>query len=707
VVVNDLGGSMTGEGAGSSRAADKVVEEIRSAGGQAVANYDSVTDGAKVIKTAIDAYGRVDILVNNAGILRDVSFQKMTDRDWELLYQVHLRGTYSVTKAAWPHMMANKFGRIIMVTSAAGLYGNFGQAHYSAVKMGVVGLANTLAKEGEKSNIRVNTIAPLAGSRMTETILPPDLVKALAPEYVVPLVEYLCHESTTESGSVFEVGAGWISKVRWERSQGVFFSPDPSFTPEALAREFAKVGDFSQATYPTSGRDAFEPIMKNLERAKSGSAKPAAKGAEKASNVDVKAVMAYRMEPMPYTYTDREVILYALAIGAATDQLDPKELRFTYENASDFQVFPTFGVIPPSAVLGNIMSIPGMSFNPMMLVHGEQYLEVKRPIPTSGTLTSHAKVAGLYDKGKGALLMLDVVTKDEKGQDVFFNQYSLFIRGLGGFGGDKGPKPVSYDPPARPPDVVHREKTSDNQALLYRLCGDRNPLHADPAMAKMGNFDKPILHGLCSFGYAARAVLKHYADNDSSKFKSINVRFSSPVFPGETLITEMWRVSPTTIVFRVKVAERGEYVLSNCAITLVGEAAAAAAAPAAVPAPAASATPAPAAAGGKFKATAVFAELAKRITPEVISKVNGSYRFDLTNAAGEKKSWVVDLKKGGIRESTDNADCIIIMSDDDFIPLMQGKLNAQKAFMEGKVKLKGNMMLAQKLSVLTAQKASL
>lgn len=181
-------------------------------GGQAVANYDSVTDGDKIIETAIKEYGRIDILINNAGILRDVSFAKMKDEDWELIYNVHLKGSYKCTKAAWPYMKEQKYGRIVMVTSAAGLYGNFGQTNYSSMKSGLIGLANSLAIEGSKIGIKVNTVAPLAGSRMTETIMPPELVKALKPEFVTPLVALLVHDSHNETGGIFEIGAGWISK---------------------------------------------------------------------------------------------------------------------------------------------------------------------------------------------------------------------------------------------------------------------------------------------------------------------------------------------------------------------------------------------------------------------------------------------------------------------------------------------------------------
>ncbi|MBM4381213.1 MAG: SDR family oxidoreductase, partial [Deltaproteobacteria bacterium] len=222
VVVNDLGGAATG-GGWSSAAADKVVDEIRAAGGTAVANYDSVEDGEKIVQAALGAFGQVDILVNNAGILRDASFQKMTREDWELIFKVHVQGAFRVTHAAWPHMRERGYGRILFTSSAAGIYGNFGQANYSAAKLGLVGLAQTLALEGEKKNIRVNAIAPIAGSRLTETVLPKEVVDALKPEYVASLVGWLCHESCEETGALFEVGGGFYGKLRWERAEGKTF----------------------------------------------------------------------------------------------------------------------------------------------------------------------------------------------------------------------------------------------------------------------------------------------------------------------------------------------------------------------------------------------------------------------------------------------------------------------------------------------------
>ena len=214
VVVNDLGGSVKGEGV-NNKAADIVVDEIKKLGGVAVANYDSVEFGDKIVKTAVDAFGTVDIVINNAGILRDVSFMKMTDQDWDLIMKVHLKGSYSVTRAAWDIMRAKGFGRVINTGSSSGLYGSFGQVNYSAAKMAMHGLSQSLAKEGEKRNIRVNTICPLAASRMTETVLPKEVLDNIKPEYVAPLIAYLVHDSCEETGSLFEVGAGYIAKLRW------------------------------------------------------------------------------------------------------------------------------------------------------------------------------------------------------------------------------------------------------------------------------------------------------------------------------------------------------------------------------------------------------------------------------------------------------------------------------------------------------------
>ena len=248
VVVNDLGGSFDGKGS-SNRAADKVVNEIKAAGGEAVANYDSVTDGEKIVQTAIDTWGRIDIVVNNAGILRDISFAKMSQQDWDLIYQVHVLGSYKVTKAAWPYMREQRYGRIVMTTSTSGLYGNFGQSNYSMAKMSLVGFAYTLAMEGAKRNINVNVIAPNAGSRMTETIMPKEMVAALKPEFVSPIVAYMCHEDTKDSGCVMEAGGGWFARVRSQRTAGVFNNvAKGGLTLEMVRDQWDKASDFGGET---------------------------------------------------------------------------------------------------------------------------------------------------------------------------------------------------------------------------------------------------------------------------------------------------------------------------------------------------------------------------------------------------------------------------------------------------------------------------
>ena len=265
VVVNDLGGSGFGEGA-DQRVADVVVDEIKAAGGEAVANYDSVTDGDKIVQTAMDAFGRVDVVVNNAGILRDKSFQKMTDEDWDLIFDVHVRGAYKVTHAAWPLMREQGYGRIVFTTSAAGIYGNFGQTNYSAAKLAQLGMAQTLAPDGRKKNICVNTIAPIAGSRLTETVMPKEVLDLLKPEFVTPLVVKLCDENSEVTNGLFEVGAGFLAEVRWERTQGAYLDTEAGFEAEDIDASWAKITDFTDAAHPADIGEANKAIFAGLKR---------------------------------------------------------------------------------------------------------------------------------------------------------------------------------------------------------------------------------------------------------------------------------------------------------------------------------------------------------------------------------------------------------------------------------------------------------
>ena len=261
VVVNDLGGAPSGGGADGS-VAQQVVDQIKADGGEAVANTDSVENGDRLVACAMDTYGRVDVVVNNAGILRDASFAKMTDEDWDLIYRVHLLGSMRVTRAAWPYMRTAGYGRIIMTTSVAGIYGNFGQANYSAAKLGLFGLAQTLAIEGASKNILVNTIAPTAGSRLTETVLPKEVTEALKPGYVTPAVVLLCHESSNATGRLFEVGGGWVSETRWEQTQGVFFQND--FSADDLLVRWAEATSFENSRHATQISESKSGIKERM-----------------------------------------------------------------------------------------------------------------------------------------------------------------------------------------------------------------------------------------------------------------------------------------------------------------------------------------------------------------------------------------------------------------------------------------------------------
>ena len=246
VVVNDLGGARDGSGAGQAMA-DTVVEEIRQLGGTALANYDNIAtnEGAtSLIDAALLEFGTLDGVVNNAGILRDGAFHKMTEENWDAVLKVHLYGGFHVTRAAWPHLREKNFGRIVMATSTSGIFGNFGQANYGAAKLGLVGLINTLAIEGAKHGILANAVAPMAATRMTTDVAPPELLEKLPPAQVAPVVGYLLSEQCTDSGSVYVVGGGHIQRVAQFQNKGVSFSEPP--TVDDLTKRWPEIADLSQ-----------------------------------------------------------------------------------------------------------------------------------------------------------------------------------------------------------------------------------------------------------------------------------------------------------------------------------------------------------------------------------------------------------------------------------------------------------------------------
>jgi NAD(P)-dependent dehydrogenase (short-subunit alcohol dehydrogenase family)/acyl dehydratase len=305
VVVNDLGGARDGTGSGTS-AADKVVKEIKDLGGEAVANYDSVATaegGQAIVDTAVKAFGRVDILINNAGILRDKSLVKMEPENWDAVMDVHLKGAYNVTRPAFVKMRENSYGRIMMTTSGAGLYGNFGQTNYSAAKVGLVGFMNTIKLEGGKYNIKVNTVAPVAGTRLTDDILPPDLFEKLKPEFVAPMALYLCSEQCPVSGAIYNAGMGYFNRVAMVTGPGAVVGDGQEVpTPEAVAAGMDKIKSLDVAEEFPNATAAFGPMIdafspKKEDAASGGEEKLTVKGvfdsmqgafqADQASGVDV------------------------------------------------------------------------------------------------------------------------------------------------------------------------------------------------------------------------------------------------------------------------------------------------------------------------------------------------------------------------------------------------------------------------------------
>ena len=261
VVVNDLGGGVDGSGEDDGPA-QSVVDEIRSGGGEAVVSFENVADpkGAeRIVETALDTWGKLDILINNAGILRDRLFLKMDLEDFEAVIKVHLMGTVYVTKAAFPALRRNNYGRIVMTTSAAGLYGNLGQSNYAAAKLGVVGLMNSLKIEGQRRNILVNAISPVADTRMGADVFPDYFKQMIRPELVSAAVGYLASESCLSTGEILSAGAGYFARARIVETSGFTFPIDTEITPEMIAENFEAITDMT-------GAEPLENAFKALEK---------------------------------------------------------------------------------------------------------------------------------------------------------------------------------------------------------------------------------------------------------------------------------------------------------------------------------------------------------------------------------------------------------------------------------------------------------
>jgi acyl dehydratase len=268
-------------------------------------------------------------------------------------------------------------------------------------------------------------------------------------------------------------------------------------------------------------------------------------------------------DPIAFSYTWKDVVLYALSVGAKADELD-----YLYEGHGP-KVLPTFAVVPSFTSLLDVVS--RVEAKPTAVLHGEQAIRLHRPIPPSATLRTRSVIRGIYDKGKGAVISVECNTVDEKGAPVFDNLFSIFVRGEGGFGGERGPEAEKADAPeGKAPDFELTEAVPAEQALLYRIAGgDLNPLHAEPAFAQKAGFDRPILHGLATFGYAGRAILRGACGGDPTRLRGFGARFSGVVFPGDTLTTRGWKVGDHRYVATVSNPE-GKAVLTQGTID-VGE----------------------------------------------------------------------------------------------------------------------------------------
>ncbi|XP_013162898.1 PREDICTED: peroxisomal multifunctional enzyme type 2-like [Papilio xuthus] len=681
VVVNDLGGGR--DGSGKSTFADAVVQEIKSKGGEAVADYNSVVDGEKIIKTAIDNFGRIDIIINNAGILRDKSFTKMSEQDWDLIQAVHLKGAFKTTHAAWEIFRKQKYGRVIMTSSNAGLFGNFGQANYSAAKMGLVGLANTLAIEGAKYNIKVNTIVPTAASRLTEDILPPEMFQAMKPDLIAPVVAYMAHESFPDNGSVIDSTLGFANKTHLVRSQGAVLKKKPAdlVTIESVKEAWPQVVNMNNATHKEKLAEVTVELVEKLQEF------------EERSKLD-SANEAYWST---YNYNAKDLALYALGIGASV--VNASDLKFLYESHENFSALPTFFILPgmvmESPVVGKSMP-PGKHADFTNILHGEQYIEFVSDFPgTEGEFTIRNYVVDILDKGSSAVAIVNSEIFQNKSL-VLRTQQHIFVLGQGGFGGPRNSnKAVNVAAaPKRAPDAVVEQKTSEDQAALYRLSGDLNPLHIDPNVATAAGHQKPILHGLASLGFSVRHVLAKYGGNDSSLVKAVKARFAKPVLPGQTLVTEMW-VEGTRVHFQTKTKETGNVVISGAFVDLkkvVKSDTAASAAPSQQ-------------SSSALKSDGLFAKIDEQVkaNPSLAKSIGAVFLYNITENGKTVKQWTLDLKAGLVHEGAPKSgkpDTTMTLSDEDLIALASGTLNPQTAFLKGKLKIAGNLMLAQKLGPL-------
>ncbi|SCW04466.1 LAFE_0H14158g1_1 [Lachancea fermentati] len=542
VVVNDI------------KSPDHVVNEINELYGPGSAvpdKHDVVKQSEEIVKTCLEAFGRVDVLVNNAGVLRDRSFIKMTDEEWDIVEKVHLFSTFGLCKAVWPIFVRQKSGTIINTTSTSGIYGNFGQANYAAAKAAILGFSKTLAIEGSKFGIKINIVAPHAETAMTKTIFSEkELGNHFDPSQVSPFFVLLASDELDKkvgrsvTGELFEVGGGWCGQTRWQRSKGVV-SLQPS--PEYIRDNWKQITDFTRSTNPSTTQNSSMSILQAVSQA-----------AETAKSQDL------------FKYTERDSILYNIGLGCSS-----KELKYTYENDPQFQVLPTFGVIP-FMTSGNSIKMDSLvdDFNYQFLLHGEQYFKLNQyPLPTKGVLKTIARPIQVADKnGKAAVIVGGYETIDAKSKKpLVYNEATFFIRGAHAPEGKQINKPrakfavQAFKAPDRQPDFALEVLSGKDQASIYRLSGDYNPLHIDPKIAKLAKFPRPILHGLCTLGMSGKALFEHFG-----QFDELKARFTNVVYPGDRLLVRAWKQPQGIVIFQTIDLDQKYVVLDNAAVKLVG-----------------------------------------------------------------------------------------------------------------------------------------
>lgn len=540
----------------------KVVDEIKAAGGEAHGDTHDVASQAKeIIDNVIGKYGTIDVLVNNAGILRDKSFAKMSYDEWLQVQKVHLIGTYQLCRLAWPHFLEKKYGRIVNISSTSGIYGNFGQANYATAKAAIVGLSRTIAIEGAKNNIKVNVVAPHAETAMTLTIFREEDKNLYPPKLVAPLLIFLASEQVPVTGELFEGGGGWIGNTRWQRAKGAV-SKDDVVTPEFIRDHIGDITDFSTGTEnPKSTTESSMAILAAVGDDDDDDEDDEDDEDEDDEDPD-------KLPDPVFTWNDRDVLLYNQAVGATRDQL-----KYVYENDSDFQVVPTFCHLPTFNSVKSQLSFAKYlrNFNPMLLLHGEHYIKINKfPIPTEASVVTSFYPVAVTQKGTNTIIVHGSKSVDEQtGEELFTNEATLFIRQCEGdtkqyierrsFATD------SFTAPKSEPTFVKDIVTTPEQAALYRLTGDRNPLHIDPAFAAGAKFDAPILHGMCTYGLTAKVLLDEFG-----LFDEIKGRFTGVVFPGETLRVYAWKQGDV-VIFQTHVVDRKTIAINNAAIKLIGD----------------------------------------------------------------------------------------------------------------------------------------